>query len=122
MRVYLDFSILHLIIFTKRIDELLVLYFRDTAQRYDDNIRADTWNDDGSSSSALQQLLRVSERSNQLNRTRGSIDDTTHLADGTLATVDATIGQLQLDRRQRSQSLLRNDHSLFLRYREVSLH
>ena len=120
--IYLDFSILHLVILGYCVNENLILHLRASLLRDDDSAVMIIRNHDRTCTTTLQQLLWVSEVSDERDRTRSSIDDTTHLNHLTWVIIDRTVSQLQLNSWERSDSSLNTTiglrHAQYLRLRE----
>ena len=104
--IYLDLRILHLVILGYHINEDLILNLRASLLRDDDSTVIIVRNNDRTCTTTLQQLLWVSEVSDERDRTTGCIDDTTHLDNLTWMIIDRTVCQLQLDSWERSDGCL----------------
>ena len=104
--IYLDLRILHLVILGYYVNEDLILHLRASLLRDDDSTVMIVRHNDRTCTTTLQQLLRVSEVSDERDRTGSSIDDTTHLNHLTRMIIDSTISQLQLNSWERSNGCL----------------
>ena len=124
----LDLRILHLVILGYDVNEDLILNLRASLLRDNDSAVMIVRNDDRTCTTTLQQLLWVSEVSDERDRTGSSIDDTTHLDYLTQVIIDRTVCQLQLNSWERCDGCLnttvglRHAQDLRLREREEYLH
>ena len=120
--IYLDLRILHLVILGYDVNEDLILNLRASLLRDNDSTVMIVRNHDRTSTTTLQQLLWVSEVSDERDRTGSSIDDTTHLDYLTWVIIDRTVCQLQLNSWERSNGCLNTTiglrHAQDLRLRE----
>ena len=120
--IYLDLRILHLVILGYYVNEDLILHLRASLLRDDDSTVMIVRHNDRTCTTTLQQLLWVREVSDERDRTRSSIDDTTHLNHLTWMIIDRTICQLQLNSWERSNGSLNTTiglrHAQNLRLRE----
>ena len=86
--IYLDLRILHLVILGYYVNEDLILNLRASLLRDNDSAVMIVRNHDRTCTTTLQQLLWVGEMSDERDRTRSSIDDTTHLDNLTWMIID----------------------------------
>ena len=118
----LDLRILHLVILGYDVNEDLILNLRASLLRDNDSAVMIVRNHDRTCTTTLQQLLWVSEVSDERDRTGSSIDDTTHLDNLTRMIIDRTVCQLQLDSWERCDGCLNATiglrHAQDLRLRE----